>query len=133
MNSNDLAKKGFQIWYRFSKETEQSLISILPISTGVYVIRREHPFGRLFGQSDIFYIGSATNIRGLKGRIRQYFHPGPSQKTNQRILALLESLNDLELSFLECFSPIEAKNLEKILLYLYEDEHGELPPLNRRE
>jgi len=132
MNSLDLEREGLAEWQRFAKPDERSLISSLPKSPGIYVIRYAQPLGRLLGQSDIFYIGSAVNVNGIKGRIRQYFHPGPTQSTNKRILALLDTMDNLEISFLECSSGLEAKELERQLLIRYEKDHSELPPLNRR-
>ena len=133
MNSSDSLGEGFAAWQRFRPDSEHTLIASLPAAAGVYVIRRRRPFGRFVGETDIAYIGSAASVQGLKGRIRQYFHPGPTQRTNQRIRALIERTDDLELSFVECPSPDDARKLEKRLLSQYDTEHGELPPLNRRE
>lgn len=133
MKSSDLLREGFATWQRFCPDSERTLIPSLPAAPGVYVIRRKQPFGRFVGETDIAYIGSAASAQGLKGRIRQYFHPGPTQRTNQRILALIERSDDLELSFVERPTADDARNLEKRLLSQYDAEHGELPPLNRRE
>lgn len=132
MNSTDLLNNGFFPWHKFNPENEHSLLSILPKKLGVYVIRRTKAVHRLVGQSDIIYVGSATNTNGLNGRIRQYFHPGPTQRTNQRVLAAIAESNEFELSFVECATTEDAKGLEKHLLSRYADEHSELPPLNRQ-
>lgn|SRR4030043_1881145 len=133
MNSIELLSEGLVEWHRFRRREERILISSLPRSPGIYVIRCAQPIRRLIGQSDIFYIGSAVNVNGIKGRIRQYFHPGPTQSTNKRVLALLDTMGNLEISFSVCSSSIEAKDLEKRLLMQYEKDHHELPPLNRRK
>lgn len=78
------------------------------------------------GSSDIFYFGKATNQQGLKHRIRQYFSPGPTQRTNIRILSLVGESNDYELAFVETASRPDAIMLEANLLDKYEAEHGEL-------
>src|SRR5262249_40012812 len=85
------------------------------------------------GSSDIGYIGSAVNQKGLQGRIRQYYHPGPTQSTNilmrQRLYA---SGCALRLGFSATDTAAAAKRLESDLLIQFEDEHQELPPYNRQ-
>jgi len=132
MKSADLIQEGFKIWYPFNLEAEQILIANLPRTHGVYIIRRKHHFGRFIGESDISFIGSATKKNGLKERIRQYYHPGPTQRTNQRILKLLNNIKDFELSYKEVASIVKAREIEKSILQRFEEEHGELPPLSRQ-
>lgn len=132
MNSSDLLAQGFRVWQRFAPQSEGTLIPSLPAARGVYVIRSKQSFGRFIGEADIVYIGSATNKGGLKQRIRQYFHPGPTQWTNRRILDLIKWADDFELSFVECETANNATNMEKRLLDQYYAEHGEFPPQNRR-
>ena len=130
MNSDDLRGRGFVFWTRFNRKSESLVIQTAPEAEGVYAIRRTLPFDRARGGSDILYIGSAFNqVGGLRTRCRQYFHPGSSQSTNKRILALCGDCNDFEISFLTVKS---AKGFESDLLHLYEADHGELPPENRR-
>jgi excinuclease UvrABC nuclease subunit len=99
---------------------------------GVYAVRCCRDYQRVVGTSDILYIGSATNREGLRKRIYQYFHPGPTQRTNRRILALVGDCTDFEVSFTETKSNPNAKMLEAELLEQYESEHGQLPPENKR-
>jgi hypothetical protein len=130
MNSNDLAPLGLTRWISFNRASERLLLNEAPREEGVYAIRRRTPFQRKEGTSDILYIGSAVNrVGGLQMRCRQYFHPGPTQHTNKRILALCGDCDDFEISFLAAKL---AKGVESELLQRYEDDHGELPPENRR-
>ncbi len=96
-----------------------------PSQQGTYVIRKAggKRFGRLRGESDIVYIGSTT--RGLRGRLRQYIHPGPTQWTNWRIHELAKKYN-FEVAW---YKNNEPENLEHQLLRQYLNEHDELPPL----
>ena len=132
MRSTDLSGHGFGTWFPFSKAGKFALIASLPAAPGVYAIRCCREFTRNRGSSDILYFGSATNAQGIKNRIRQYFSPGPTQRTNIRILALIGDCDDYELAFVVTMSIPEAKMLEATLLEKYEGEHGELPPENKR-
>ncbi|HLZ71735.1 MAG TPA: hypothetical protein VKV26_17670 [Dehalococcoidia bacterium] len=132
MDSIQLAERGFGNWHGFAPNHEDALVSMLPSQPGVYAIRRRTPICRFIGSSDLAYIGSASNLRGLKGRIRQYFHPGPTQYTNQRIRALIAASPDYEIGYVRTDTAMAAVMLESTLLERYEAEHGELPPLNHR-
>jgi len=68
----------------------------------------------------------------LKHRLRQYFHPGPTQRTNIRILNLVDGSSNFEVSVAPTDSIPDAKFLESMLLGAYEANHGELPPENKR-
>jgi excinuclease UvrABC nuclease subunit len=131
MRSADLATDGFGGWSRFNLQEERNLSRTLPASYGVYAIRNRNDYQRLRGQSDIYYIGCATNAKGLRNRINQMFHPGPTQSTNKRILKELNKTSTLEISYFET-STAMARMLEAALLERYESDHGELPPGNRR-
>ena len=132
MRSDDLAVQGFGKWYPFNKSAKRRLIAALPNKPGVYAVRSCRDYSRCTGSSDILYIGSAANYRGLKNRIGQYFSPGPTQTTNIRILGLVGDSADFEIAFATVPSAREAKPLEASLLALYEKDHFELPPQNRR-
>lgn len=132
MKSSDLTKYGFGIWLPFNRANEPTLLSQLPTRPGAYAIRCCTPYQRRVGSSDILYFGSATNSQGLKHRLRQYFHPGPTQYTNIRILNLVGGSSDFEVSVAPTDSIPDAKFLESTLLAAYEAEHGELPPENKR-
>jgi excinuclease UvrABC nuclease subunit len=95
-------------------------------------MRCRRDYQRAVGSSDVLYVGSATNAQGLKTRLRQYFHPGPTQRTNKRIMALVADCTDFEVAFVETKSIPDAKMLEATILEKYERDHGELPPQNLR-
>lgn len=132
MRSSDLSQQGFGAWSPFNRQAARSLVAKLPAKPGAYVLRCCRDYNRKAGSSDILYIGSATNSEGLKKRLYQYFHPGPTQHTNKRILALVADCADFEVAFIETKSIPEAKALEATLLEKYEIDHGELPPENKR-
>lgn len=132
MDSYDLIPRGFKTWYNFDLLIQNDLLENLPNRMGVYVIIVNRLFGRLRGSSDIFYIGSATNQYGIRFRIRQYFHPGQTQRTNLRIRENLMSNEWFKLSYVIKKNKSSAKNFEKQLLKAYKMQHGELPPLNQK-
>lgn len=133
MDSASLEKRGIKSWIDFSSAAERITLAGLPTSFGVYVILLGREDQRLRGTSDIAYIGKATNRNGLRGRIRQYFHPGPTQSTN---IAMRQRLCadgcQLKIGFAALASAAEAIRLESDLLLEFEREHGELPPYNRQ-
>jgi excinuclease UvrABC nuclease subunit len=132
MRSTDLPQHGFGTWFAFNRKSEAPLVAALPLKPGVYAVRCCQDYQRRVGRSDIPYIGSAANDEGLRKRMYQYFHSGPTQRTNKRIFALVADCTDFEVSFTETKSNPEAKMLEAVLLETYEREHGELPPENKR-
>jgi excinuclease UvrABC nuclease subunit len=123
---------GFSEWRVFNRQTKKELLRAAPKSVGVYAIRRDTSFSRIRGASDILYVGSAANQKGLHGRIGQYLSPGPTQWTNKRILALVAETTNYRISWLVTETIAKAKALEQELLELYLQEHGELPPQNLR-
>jgi hypothetical protein len=133
MNATDLTSRGFGKWTLFSTASERDLLAGLPAAKGVYVIIITDPQPRQRGISDIGYIGRAGNNGGLRGRVRQYFHPGPTQSTN---IAMGRRISDptlaLRLGFLVTGTTTAAKRLESDLLLEFEAQHGELPPYNRQ-
>ena len=84
------------------------------------------------GSSDIAYIGRATNRHGVRGRIRQYFHPGWRQSTNLEMKARLTEGVGLELAFVSTGDGQSAANLESELLLLFEAEHAQKPCYNKQ-
>ena len=120
---SQICKEVFE-WHHFNEESVRSA----PKQYGTYIFRmaRSKFFGRLKGESDILYIGSTESKHGLRGRLRQYLHPGPTQWTNKRIREMAKKY-DMEIGWCLCE---EASNLELQLLHRYIDDHDELPPLN---
>jgi hypothetical protein len=111
---------------------ERALLRYLPPrKMEVYIFRSVEPVIRLIGSSDILYIGSATNARGLQQRVRQYYHPGPTQRTHQKIKAYLElNAAGVSVGHLVRETAEDALDLERLLLETYYWAHGDLPPLN---
>lgn len=133
MDSTALKAYGISNWSAFSHLAERQLLAALPGSPGVYVILFPQPEPRRHGASDIAYIGRAGNQNGLRGRVRQYFHPGPTQSTN---IAMRQRISIpgcvLQLGFAVTDTVATARRLESDLLLQFEKAHGELPPYNRQ-
>lgn len=129
MDSSRLSRlrKELENWHPLEKQSVEEA----PRRKGIYIIRVEtgKPFGRLQGESDILYIGSTTSDGGLKQRLMQYFHPGPTQWTNRRLNDFLKKY-PMEIASCPCEEP---KNLEHDLLRRYLSEHDELPPFNHAD
>jgi excinuclease UvrABC nuclease subunit len=132
LKSHDLTRAGFCNWRAFNPRGRKELLRDAPKSFGVYAIRRDTDFSRIRSASDIVYIGSATNQDGLWRRIGQFFSPGHLQSTNKRILALIGETVNYQIAWLLTDTKAKAKALESELLEHYEQEHGELPPENKR-
>ena len=98
MRSTDLAKDGFAGWSQFNRREEKTLLRNLPANSTAYAIRNGTDYQRLRGQSDIYYIGCATNANGLRFRVYQMFHPGPTQTTNKQILKEITETPTLEMA-----------------------------------
>lgn len=132
MRSDDLGMRRFSTWRAFALATEANLLAALPTVRGVYVVRFPVPQARLRGASDIAYIGKAANRNGVRGRVRQYFHPGWLQPTNLDMKARLLDSMALELAYVTTAGVAEAVDLESELLIAFASEHGERPPFNRQ-
>jgi excinuclease UvrABC nuclease subunit len=128
----DSSSVGISSWTSFACATERELLASLPELPGVYVVVLAEPAPRIIGRSDIAYIGKATNRGGLRGRVRQYFHPGPTQSTNLRMNErILPPDCTLRIGFIVTESTDAARHLEADLLARFGREHGERPPFNR--
>lgn len=128
-----LRERGLASWMAFTKTSEREVIGTLPSSHGVYVILLGVSEPRRRGMSDIAYIGKAGNQNGLRGRVRQYYHPGPTQRTSRAMNERLCAPGCvLRIGVLTTGSASEAALLESELLDAFEREHEELPPHNRQ-
>jgi hypothetical protein len=133
MDSTALQGLGFGSWVPISIHAETPVLEALPVSRGVYAFLFAQSMARRRGTSDIAYIGKATNQNGLRGRVRQYFHPGPTQSTNLAMRKRLAAAEcSLRLGFVVSTSATIASRLEADLLIQFEREHTELPPYNRQ-
>jgi hypothetical protein len=133
MDSEALRQYGFTAWARFNKASERELLSKAPRLPGVYSIRLLGPRLQLAqATSDLVYIGSAAGHAGLQLRLRQYFHPGPTQRTNRRLLAVCGESDLYEIAFVVLESGDAAKLLEAQLLHGFLGDHCQLPRENRQ-
>jgi len=126
MDSHSLLQYGFKDWYKLVDVMLGK--AVLPSTSGVYVLRLKHHFGRLRGESDILYIGSTNDIQH---RIIENFLKGKGGETTQRIHDYLFSKGYLESVEISWVIRDDYEDLEKKLLKEYEDQHHELPPWNR--
>lgn len=134
MTSEDLKNNGFRVYCEFSLSSPEikSIADNAPTAIGTYAMVASTKFGRLQGESDILYIGSATNKKkGLKSRIKQYIKPGKTQKTSLRINRSLTDGIPGNKVFLWLHENPLALKIEHTLLSSYEKTHRELPPWNR--
>ena len=133
MDGKSLQVSGVGSWFEFSRAAERDLLRVLPESPGIYVVLFPLPQPRALGLSDIAYIGKATNQKGLRGRVRQYYHPGPTQSTNIAMNGrICQPGCQLRLGFAICSTGPVARRLESDLLIDFERLHGERPPFNLR-
>jgi len=132
MHSADLLDVGFGAWLCFGTDSESALLVHLPLTPGAFAIRRRPPYQLPVGESDIAYIGYGTSKGGIRERVRQCFHPGPTQTTNLRIREAIRETGGFELSWRQRDSASEARRLVKDLLRRYQHEHEQLPPLRVR-
>lgn len=130
MNSKYLLQSGFSGSVRLKIEGEQNFEKI-PIKAAVYALVYQKLFRRLKGNSDIIYIGSTFNRRGLRKRIRQFLHPGPTQTTSIRVNALIREIGSVAV-YWRLMNKRNVRKKEKSLLKKYYNDHRELPPLNMR-
>jgi hypothetical protein len=132
LNKLTLKEYGFAEWHEFSRVGENELLDKAPILFGDYCLAQQQPVPRIRGSSDILYFGSTMDSGGLQRRFWRYFHPEPHQSTNIRIINYVGARRDIMVSWTTVDDPTLARSLETYLLALYDLEHGELPPLNRR-
>ena len=128
MHSQDPHIKAHFLTWNLLNELKSNEI---PRSQGTYILRLAggKSFGRLSGVSDILYIGSTINK--LDERVYQMIHPGPTQSTNKRITRLIQKYQ-IEISWCTLLpNSLTPRKFEKCLLGDYEQDHDELPPLNR--
>lgn len=119
MKSTDI--KELSVWDSWPRPA----LSKAPETPGVYIFRLSECFGRMQGESDIVYIGSAKN---MKRRL-----------TGHR-LAAIGSLarvprygGTLQVAWKSCREESEAISEESRLLRKYARQHIDHPPLNRQQ
>lgn len=115
-----------------SRESRGDFLQDIPRSTGVYAIRGNKEVVRLFGKSDLIYIGKTENLRGgLRTRIRHLvtWERSDGHVAKKRIKRLCDAGINLEVGWQKSKKP---RNQEMTWLRRYEKDHGELPPCNRQ-
>ena len=125
MNSDDLE---IDVWVPFNLRQPDE-VGIFPREPGVYIIKMPKPICRAKGESDIAYIGEATGVFGLWGRTRDHLADASSVTTSGRVRQWLDWRDDLQIGYIVSDDP---KGLEKHLLEHFDEEHFELPAINRR-
>ncbi len=127
MDSASLQDRGVGSWVAFNCTSEREVLAGLPTLPGAYIMLLGEYEQRRRGTSDIAYIGMATNRNGLRGRVRQYFHPGPTQSTNIAMNQRLSAAGcPLRIGFVAAASVAAARRMESDLLLQFESEHYEL-------
>lgn len=132
MTSSDLRTEGIVSWCRFTPDRQSEVLRKAPLDYGVIVVRKTTPESRLRGESDIIFVGTAANDKGIRQRINEFFSPGPSQTTHHRVLALIQDSGEYEIGWCVLRTKVEAAPLKRRLLERFFQEHGELPPQNLR-
>lgn len=133
MKYSDLTSRGFGALVSFTASAEKTVLTSLPALLGVYVVVLPQCAACQRGESDIAYIGKSTNANGIRGRVRQYYHPGPTQSTNITMNArLLEQGCSLRLGFITASSKAVTQRLESDLLPEFESQHNQFPLFNRQ-
>jgi len=129
MNSDEIrvAGIGASIWLPFNLQ-DPDAGSTVPQDPGVYIIRASKLICRAKGESDIAYIGKATGALGLWGRAHDHLTEPSTTDTSGRVRQWLEWRSDLQLGYI---ITEDADTIEKELLRQYDDDHFELPPINR--
>lgn len=123
----------FRAWKNWETFDEEEKLNGL---NGVYAFRLKSDFDRLRGKSSVLYIGMCDQNRkkedrpsGLRWRLKNYKqnNSGASRRLKE-IEKEFRGRSNVEYSYRICENPRE---IETELLDNYENQHLELPPLNR--
>lgn len=89
------------------------------------------PVARLKGESDIIYIGIATNIQK---RLRSHLNIMAVERNTAFYLQRIQTeVGSVQVGWQIFEEHDTAKSLERNLLARYTEDHVEFPPLNRQE
>jgi hypothetical protein len=128
MRSTDLTPD-FPGWTKWGARILQDV----PHRAGVYVFRLAEGRSnqRLKAESDIIYIGCATNCQD---RLRSHLNVRTIERNTAYYLRRVEQeIGPLEISCRTFETQDKARNLERSLLAKFAEDHIEFPPLNRQE
>jgi hypothetical protein len=112
-------------WFSLNEET----VALVPEKQGIYEIRTEYEINRLRGKSRIVSIGRA--IPNLKSRLSGRIY-NPARYMNRCEKWLISNNHKLEFHYQVAANSEDAKWLEAIRHWEYENEYWELPPGNDR-
>lgn len=112
-------------WFSLSEET----VLLIPEKQGIYEIRTDYEINRLRGKSRIVSIGRA--VPNLKSRLSGRVY-NPARFMNRCEKWLTCNNHKLECHYHVAADSEDAKWLEAIRHWEYENEHWELPPGNDR-
>jgi hypothetical protein len=121
---------GFKLEGFFSETAEAWRMFSGPAT---YLLVCDRAITRLYGASDILYIGKTKNLGGSdRSRLWSYKYPNNHELSIRKCVEKLTA-DGTSVSFLRCQVPPEGltvKQYESQLLARYEADHWELPPLN---
>jgi len=112
-------------WFSLSEET----VSLVPEKQGIYEIKTDHEINRLRGKSRIVSIGRA--VPNLKSRLSGRIY-NPVRYMNRCEKWLVHNNHKLEFHYHVAVNSENAKWLEALRHWEYENKHWELPPGNDR-
>ncbi len=103
-----------------------------PAQPGVYMFRLDRSIPRLFGDSDLLYIGGT---KSLSRRFKQHRIARSDGTGVGLVLQHIENRNLglVQIAWHPCNSTKEAFDFEWTHLAEYKDDHLELPPLNSNQ
>jgi hypothetical protein len=115
-------------WYRLGDEAAKEDI---PEKPGIYEIRADFEFGRLKGKSQIIYVGRATK-QSLQNRLAKGKLKNLVKNLDRPDKWLYDAKQTILFRYIDTDTKDEAKYLEALCQWKYENEHWELPPGNDR-
>ena len=131
MNSTELVD--YSTWLGWFRRAVRQV----PQKPGVYIFRliRGATLARLKGNSDIIYIGSTKKgKRTLRDRLKDHLSPrGDRRDLGYRLKRVIKEVGSVEVACKVFDSHEGARACERQLLKRFEQDHIELPPLNRQE
>lgn len=122
--------EGVGRWFPWNKTTA----ALGPKQPGIYIFRMvgcATAITRLTGMSDIIYVGSTPKGGTICGRLGDHLLTREDQKdVGWKIERVLKAVGALEVGWKVFSTADQAANYESEILWRYERDHIELPPLN---
>lgn len=117
-------------WSSWFNIRDENLKKSLPSEPGVYQIRTDFEINRLKGSSELVYIGAANDSLSKRLSLKLFGNFTGLDRADKWLL--FNSKNVLELRYVTTANESDAKYLEALLLWEYENKHWEIPPGNDR-